>query len=143
AGVVQHVAGNAVAARLARADARQEQQVAGAPGVRIQPYRFRSAGADDVGSGFPVTHGKWVSQYWPPAYLMHTVLGSVKKRKASSPPSRPTPLCLTPPNGVRRSRSSQQFTQTVPHSNRSATRWARSRSRVHSDADKPNGAALA
>src|SRR4051794_37994265 len=64
------------------------------------------------------------------SYFTHTVFGSVKNRSASSPPSRPTPLCLTPPNGVRRSRSSQQFTHTVPHSNRSDTRMARPRSRV-------------
>src|SRR5262249_20225525 len=50
------------------------------------------------------------------AYLTHTVFGSVKNRNASSPPSRPTPLCFMPPKGVRRSRSSQQFTQTVPDS---------------------------
>ena len=46
--------------------------------------------------------------------LTHTVFGSVKKRSASSPPSRPNPLCFIPPNGVRRSRNSQQFTQIVP-----------------------------
>src|SRR5207237_749368 len=60
-------------------------------------------------------------------YLIQTVLGSVKKRSAASPPSRPTPLFLVPPNGVRRSRSSQQFTHTVPHSSCSATRCARAR----------------
>src|SRR5438876_3321955 len=64
--------------------------------------------------------------------LTHTVLGSVKKRRASSPPSRPSPLFLTPPKGVRRSRSNQQFTHTVPVSSFSATRCARLRSRVHS-----------
>ena len=37
------------------------------------------------------------------------VLGSVKKRNASSPPSRPTPLCFIPPNGTRRSRKSQEL----------------------------------
>src|SRR5438128_1581355 len=45
---------------------------------------------------------------------MQTFFGSVKKRNASSPPSRPTPLCFIPPKGTRRSRRSQQFTQTVP-----------------------------
>ena len=34
--------------------------------------------------------------------------------RASSPPSRPTPLCLTPPNGVLKSRTNQQFTHTIP-----------------------------
>ena len=47
-------------------------------------------------------------------FAMQTFFGSVKKRSASSPPSRPTPLCFMPPNGTRRSRTSQQFTQTVP-----------------------------
>src|SRR5258708_37702938 len=57
-----------------------------------------------------VQRGGWAG------YLMQTVLASVKKRRASSPPSRPTPDDLTPPNGTRRSRSSQQLTPTVPHS---------------------------
>jgi len=35
---------------------------------------------------------------------MQTFFGSVKKRSASSPPSRPTPICFMPPNGTRRSR---------------------------------------
>ncbi len=60
-------------------------------------------------------------------FAMQTFLGSVKKRRASSPPSRPTPLCFMPPKGTRRSRTSQQFTQTVPVLIRSATRWARLR----------------
>src|SRR5205807_7798508 len=77
------------------------------------------------------------------AYLTQTVFGSVKNRSASSPPSRPTPLCFTPPNGVRRSRSSQQFTHTVPVSSRSAIRCARPRSRVHSDAHSPKLVPLA
>ena len=47
---------------------------------------------------------------------MQTFFGSVKKRSASTPPSRPTPEFLTPPNGVRRSRSSQQLIQTMPNS---------------------------
>src|SRR5437773_440398 len=60
-------------------------------------------------------------------FAMQTFFGSVKKRSASSPPSRPTPLCFMPPKGTRRSRTSQQFTQTVPVLIRSATRWARLR----------------
>src|SRR5207249_248687 len=47
-------------------------------------------------------------------FAMQMFFGSVKKRSASSPPSRPTPLCFMPPNGTRRSRTSQQFIQTVP-----------------------------
>src|SRR5437868_9848829 len=60
-------------------------------------------------------------------FAMQTFFGSVKNRNASSPPSRPTPLCFIPPNGTRRSRTSQQFTQTVPVLILSATRWARLR----------------
>jgi hypothetical protein len=33
---------------------------------------------------------------------MQTFFSSVKNRKASKPPSRPTPDCFIPPNGVRR-----------------------------------------
>ena len=49
--------------------------------------------------------------------FMHTFLGSVKKRRASNPPSRPIPLLLTPPNGVLKSRNNQQFTQNQPRTN--------------------------
>src|SRR5207248_8502478 len=66
-----------------------------------------------------------------------TSFGSVKTRSAAIPPSRPTPDSLTPPNGVRRSRSIQQLTQTIPLWSCAATRWARDRSRVHSDAARP------
>ena len=45
----------------------------------------------------------------PPSW-MQMFFGSVKKRSASTPPSRPTPEFLTPPNGVRKSRRNQQFT---------------------------------
>lgn len=55
-------------------------------------------------------------------FAMQTFFGSVKKRSASSPPSRPTPLCFIPPKGTRRSRTSQQLTQTVPVWICSATR---------------------
>ena len=34
-------------------------------------------------------------------FAMQTFFGSVKKRNASSPPSRPTPLCFIPPKGTR------------------------------------------
>ncbi len=50
----------------------------------------------------------------PPPSWMQIFFGSVKKRSASTPPSRPTPEFLTPPNGVRRSRRSQQLIQTMP-----------------------------
>src|SRR4029079_17326684 len=68
---------------------------------------------------------------------MHTFFGSVKKRNASTPPSRPTPLCLTPPNGVRRSRRIQQLIQTMPDSSREATRCARFRFVGQTDAARP------
>ena len=41
---------------------------------------------------------------------MQTFLGSVKKRSASSPPSRPTPLCFMPPKVPH---SPQRFENTV------------------------------
>lgn len=43
-----------------------------------------------------------------------TFFGSVKKRKASKPPSFPRPECFIPPNGVRKSRNIQQLIQTIP-----------------------------
>src|ERR1700736_6583281 len=60
-------------------------------------------------------------------FAMQMFLASVKNRNASSPPSRPTPLAFMAPYGTRRSRTSQQFTQTVPVWICSATRWARFR----------------
>jgi hypothetical protein len=45
---------------------------------------------------------------------MQTFFSSVKNFNASNPPSRPTPDDFTPPKGVRRSRSSQQLTHTIP-----------------------------
>src|SRR4051812_7960527 len=68
---------------------------------------------------------------------IQTFFGSVKKRRASSPPSRPTPLCFMPPKGTRRSRTSQQFIHTVPVWMRSATRWARLRFWVHTLEARP------
>jgi hypothetical protein len=96
---------------------------------------------------------------------MVTVFCSVKKSIEYRPPSRPTPLALTPsvatvrcpadttrvrscahesshththchlthspPNGTRRSRTSQQLTHTVPASMRRATRCARPSDDVH------------
>src|SRR5215510_1199907 len=70
-------------------------------------------------------------------FAMQMFFGSVKKRRASSPPSRPTPLCFMPPNGTRRSRTNQQFTQTVPVLIRSATRWARPRFCVQTLDERP------
>ena len=72
-----------------------------------------------------------------------TFFGSVKKRNASSPPSRPTPLAFMPPNGTRRSRTIQQLTQIVPESTASAMRWARPRFSVQIVAARPYGVPLA
>src|SRR5215813_5805005 len=76
-------------------------------------------------------------------FAMQTFFGSVKNRSASSPPSRPTPLCFIPPKGTRRSRTSQQFTQTVPVLIRSATRWARLRFCVQMLEERPYSTSLA
>src|SRR5215472_16431936 len=76
-------------------------------------------------------------------FAMQTFLGSVKNLSASSPPSRPTPLCFMPPKGTRRSRTNQQFTQTVPVLIRSATRWARLKFCVQTLDDRPYSMSLA
>src|SRR5437763_14948517 len=76
-------------------------------------------------------------------FAIQTFFGSVKKRNASSPPSRPTPLCFIPPKGTRRSRTSQQFTQTVPVLILSATRWARLRFCVQTLEARPYSQSLA
>src|SRR5439155_23216056 len=76
-------------------------------------------------------------------FAMQTFFGSVKKRSASSPPSRPTPICFMPPKGTRRSRTSQQLTQTVPVLIRSATRWARLRFWVQTLDERPYSTSLA
>ena len=48
-------------------------------------------------------------------------IGSEKKPRLQRPPSLPTPLSLTPPNGTLKSRCSQVLTQTMPVSIFSAT----------------------
>ena len=53
------------------------------------------------------------------------------------------PLSLTPPNGVRRSRTFWELTQHMPVSIACATRWARCRSLVHMYAASPYGVAFA
>ena len=50
---------------------------------------------------------------------------------------RPIPLAPVPPKGVRRSRRNQLFTQTIPTSSWSATRWARLKSSVQIAAHEP------
>src|SRR6185312_985480 len=74
---------------------------------------------------------------------MQTFLGSVKKRIASQPPSRPTPEFLTPPKGVRKSRNSQQFIHTIPERNFSARVCARVRFSVHNIDVSPYSVLLA
>src|SRR5437667_4866960 len=76
-------------------------------------------------------------------FAMQTFFGSVKNRNASSPPSRPRPLAFMPPKGTRRSRTSQQFTHTVPVLIFSATRWARFRFCVHTLEERPYSTSLA
>src|SRR5207249_11453243 len=71
------------------------------------------------------------------ANLIQMFFSSVKNLSASKPPSRPTPLSFIPPNGVRKSRRSQQFSQTTPHSRLAATRCARERFSVHTVAERP------
>src|SRR4030095_10902389 len=109
---------------LARTDSGQEEEISDALRVRERAHRLRRARADGILAS-------------PAHVFTHTFLGSVKKRKESSPPSRPTPDPLTPPNGTRRSRTIQQLIHTVPASMRSATRCARARFCVHTEADSP------
>ncbi len=121
-------AGDILSAALSRSHAGEEQQVADTFGVRVGAHRLGCAMADQVGI---VGHDRQLPS------LMHTFLGSVKNRSASWPPSRPRPLAFIPPKGTRRSRSIQQFTHTVPDSNRSATWCARSSRVVHNEAERP------
>src|SRR5438105_879799 len=106
---------------LARADSGQEEEVSHPAGVGKVADRVRRARGDD----------SWSHNF------TQTFFGSVKKRKASRPPSRPMPDSFIPPNGVRKSRSIQQLTQTMPLWIWADTRWARERSRVQSDAASP------
>src|SRR5262249_7782804 len=75
--------------------------------------------------------------------LTQTFFASVKNSSESKPPSRPTPLSFMPPNGTRRSRSSQQLIHTVPLSIAAAMRCARDRSRVQTLDDSPYRVAFA
>ena len=54
--------------------------------------------------------------YFSSPCLTQTFMGSEKNPNDQSPPSLPTPLCFTPPNGVRKSRWSQQLIQQIPTS---------------------------
>src|SRR5207237_5832192 len=114
--------GNLARAALAGTDPGQEEQVADTSGMRVRPDRLRCA------RGLELVRAHSFTQ---------TFFASVKNRSASIPPSRPTPDSFTPPNGVRRSRSIQQLTQTIPLCSWAATRCARDRSRVQSEAARP------
>jgi hypothetical protein len=48
--------------------------------------------------------------------LTQMLIASEKKLRLHRPPSRPTPLFLTPPKGTRKSRCNQQLTQIIPDS---------------------------
>src|SRR3954463_1975609 len=114
-------AGDLLRALLARADAGEEEEVPHLARVGKMADGVRCSCGDDA-RGHSFTH---------------TFLGSEKKRSASRPPSRPIPDSFMPPNGVRRSRISQQLTQTTPLWSCAATRWARLRSRVQREAESP------
>src|SRR2546428_1166353 len=83
-------------------------------------------GGEDAADDFALVHS-----------FTHTFFASVKNSSESRPPSRPTPLSFIPPNGTRRSRSSQQLIHTVPLSIAAATRCARCRSRVQKHEERP------
>src|SRR6266567_4003303 len=88
--------------------------------------------------------GSTLNRQLPQGYFaMQTFFASVKKRSASSPPSRPTPLAFMPPKGTRKSRTSQQFTHTVPVLIFSATRCARLRFCVQTLEERPYSTSLA
>ena len=78
----------------------------------VQPFKNRTL----VGCrrfGWDV-HGLMGNEHHSRLTQMFTA--SEKKLRLHRPPSRPTPLCLTPPNGTRKSRCNQQLTQTIPDS---------------------------
>lgn len=56
---------------------------------------------------------------------------SRNSRMPSWPPSRPKPLCLTPPKGAAGSEIRPRLMPTIPASSASATRMARLRSAVY------------
>src|SRR5438477_6554102 len=109
----------------------------GGRGARTQPMLMLLVSEsivvrDGVVPNIGLRHGAAV-----PYSFTHTFLTSVKNSSESKPPSRPMPLSFIPPNGTRRSRSSQQLIHTVPLSIAAATRCARCRSRVQTLADNP------
>src|SRR5579863_2845487 len=99
-----------------RAGARYENEVPGAAKVRETAAWPRLAGKHTaVGAIHSFTQ---------------MFIGSEKKPSECMPPSRPIPESFAPPNGVRRSRRYQSFTQVMPTSICRATRWARCRFEV-------------
>src|SRR5215475_9857207 len=74
---------------------------------------------------------------------MKTFLTSVNACNASGPSSRPSPDCLTPPNGVQYRTDECELTLSVPVSTPRATRRARPTSRVQSEPDNPYSVSFA
>lgn len=72
-----------------------------------------------------------------------TLLIVVHSCKASSPISRPKPLCLTPPKGVFGLSTAQQLTVTVPTSMAFETRYAREVFSVKMAALRPSSESFA
>src|SRR4051812_6399048 len=99
-------AGDLLRALLARADPGEKEEVPDLARVGEMTDGLRCSCRDDS-RGHSFTH---------------TFFGSEKKRSASRPPSRPIPDSFMPPNGVRRSRMSQQLTHTTPLWSCAATR---------------------
>src|SRR6476660_2392662 len=76
--------------------------------------------------GLPVTQNA-IQVVFSPVYLS----------RACSDRSRPNPDCLKPPNGVCALSASTVLTDTVPARSAAATRCARERSFVHTEAASP------
>src|SRR6266542_4396832 len=88
-------------------------------------------------SRFSILHSHSAFEISVAYSFTQTFFASVKNSSDETPPSRPTPLSRMPPKGTRRSRRSQQLIQTVPLSMAAATRWARWRSRVQTEQERP------
>src|SRR6185369_4816438 len=83
------------------------------------------------------------SAWFSYSLLKKTFLTSVKAATASGPSSRPSPLCLTPPNGVQYRTLELELTLRLPVSTPRETRIARPRSDVQIEPDRPYSVSLA
>lgn len=90
------------------------------------------------------------SKYWKKFWcticiynLTQIVFWFVKNSMESKLPSDPIPEFFIPPNGMFRSRTSQQLAHTVPTCRHLETRWSRDASWVHSVAANPYSTSLA